>query len=213
MMGIPPQVAIATERFGGLGQSITSLLKFLKSKKIIWKYVIFFTLISLISSFIGSNILININSEALNKIVGITILIILPLLFLKKDLGIQHVTTNKNKISIGLILYFFIQVFAAFYGGGTGILTSYVLMLCFGLTVIESKATKTIPWLFLSISSVIIFAAKGIIDYKLGIIMLIGMGIGGYIGTYIMLKKGEIWVKRLFLLFVIFSVIQLLFFY
>jgi len=209
MIGIPPQIAIATERFGGLGQSIASFLKFLKSEKIIWKYIIFFIFISLISSLIGSTILINTDSEAMNKIIGLTVLIILPLLFFKKDLGTKHIIVSKNKIIIGSILYFFIQILAAFYGGGTGILTSYTLMFCFGLTVIESKATKTIPWLFLSISSVIIFAIKGIINYKLGFIMLIGMAIGGYLGTYIMLKKGETWVKRLFLLFAIISIIQL----
>jgi hypothetical protein len=84
-------------------------------------------------------------------------------------------------------------------------------MFCFGLTVIESKATKTIPWLILSISSIIIFATNGIINYKIGSVMLIGMAIGGYTGTHIAIKKGEIWVKRLFLIFVIVSVLKLLF--
>jgi uncharacterized membrane protein YfcA len=37
MTGLPPQVAIATERFGDLGRTITSFLKFFNSKKIVWK--------------------------------------------------------------------------------------------------------------------------------------------------------------------------------
>lgn len=32
-LGLPPQVAIATDRFGGLGQATTALFKFWKSKK------------------------------------------------------------------------------------------------------------------------------------------------------------------------------------
>jgi hypothetical protein len=106
MIGIPPQVAIATERFGELGQNITSFLKFLKSKKIIWKYVPVLTIFSLISSLIGSNILINTNAKILNNIVGITILAILPLLFLKKELGIKHINVSKPKLIFGTIIFF-----------------------------------------------------------------------------------------------------------
>jgi uncharacterized membrane protein YfcA len=212
MVGLPPQVAIATERFGGIGQTIAAFSKFLKSKKIVWKYVFGLTVISVAGSVIGSNILINIDPILLRNIVGLTILVLLPLLFLKKDLGIEHTMVSKRKIITGSIIYFFVQIFAAFYGGGTGILIAYTLMICFGLTVLESTATKIIPWFFLSISSLIIFANKGIINYKMGVVMMMGMAIGAYFGAHVALKKGNLWVKRLFIFFVIISVVKLFFF-
>jgi uncharacterized protein len=212
MVGLPPQVAIATERFGGIGQTIASFLKFFKSKKIVWKYVFGLTVISIAGSIIGSNILINIDPLILRNIVGSTILVLLPLIFLKRDLGIEHTVVSKRKIIIGSIIYFLVQIFAAFYGGGTGILIAYNLMFCFGLTILESTATKIIPWFFLSISSLIIFANKGIINYKMGAVMMVGMAIGASFGAHVALKKGNLWLKRLFVLFVIISVIKLLLF-
>ncbi|MDP2860319.1 MAG: sulfite exporter TauE/SafE family protein [bacterium] len=212
LVGFPPQVAIATERFGGIGQTIAAFIKFLKSEKIVWKYVLGLTVISVAGSLVGSNILINTNPAVLHNMVGVIILVLLPLLFLKKDLGIQHTTVSRNKIIIGSIIYFFVQIFAAFFGGGTGILIAYTLMFCFGLTIIEATATKIVPWFFLSISSLVIFANKGIINYKMGVVMLAGMAIGGYMGAHIVLKRGNVWLKRLFLFFVIISVIKLLFF-
>jgi uncharacterized protein len=212
MVGLPPQVAIATERFGGIGQVIASFLKFFKSGKIVWKYLFRLTVISIAGSLIGANILININPVILHNMVGVMILVLLPLLFLKKDLGVQRVTVGKTKIIIGSILYFFLQIFAAFFGGGTGVLIAYTLMFCFGLTIIEATATKTVPWFFVSISSLLVFAINGIINYKIGIVMLVGMTIGGYLGANTVLKKGNIWLKRLFIFFVIVSVVKLLFF-
>ena len=212
IVGLPPQVAIATERFGGIGQTIAAFIKLFKSQKIVWKYVLCLTIISVTGSLIGANILVNINPVILHNLVGVIVLALLPLLLLKPDLGIQNTTTSKTKIIIGSIIYFFVQIFAAFFGGGTGILILYTLMLCFGLTIIEATATKTVPWFFLSISSLVIFAVKGIINYKMGTVMLIGMAIGGYIGAHIVLKKGNIWVKRLFFFFIIISAIKLLFF-
>jgi hypothetical protein len=211
MIGLPPQVAIATERFGGLGQTLTSFTQFYKSKKIVWKYVFGLTIISVAGSIIGSNILINIDPLVLRNIIGLTILLLLPLFFLKRDLGIKQTVVSKRKIIIGSIIYFFVQIFAAFYGGGTGILIAYTLMFCFGLTILESTATKIIPWFFLSISSLMIFANKGITNYKMGVVMMAGMTIGAYLGARVALRKGNLWVKRMFIFFVIISVIKLLF--
>jgi uncharacterized protein len=212
MVGLPPQVAIATERFGGIGQVTASFLKFFKSGKIVWKYLFGLTIISIVGSLIGANILVNINPAVLHNIIGITILVILPLLFLKKDLGIERTMVSKSKIIIGSIIYFFVQIYASFFGGGSGILIAYTLMFCFGLTIIEATATKTVPWFFVSIASLSVFAINGIINYKIGIVMLVGMTIGGYLGAHTALKKGNIWLKRLFIFFVIISVVKLLFF-
>ena len=212
MVGLPPQVAIATERFGGLGQTTASFLKFYKSNKIVWKYVHLLTIFSLAGSLIGANILVNTDPKILHNIVGITLLVLLPLIFLKRDLGIQRDEVGRNKRIVGLSIYFLVQTFAAFFGGGTGTLIAYALMFFFGLTIIEATATKIIPWFFLSTSSLIIFALKGIVDYKIGVVLLIGMSIGGYIGAHIALEKGDAWVKRLFFFFVLISVVKLLLF-
>jgi hypothetical protein len=76
--------------------------------------------------------------------------------------------------------------------------------------MIEILATGIIPWFVLSISSLAIFAFSGIIDYRIGLVLLIGMAIGGYIGAHAALKKGDLWVKRLFVLFVIIFGVKLL---
>ncbi len=211
-VGLPPQIAIATDRFGGIGQSITAFIKFYKSKKIVWKYVPLLTIISLAGSIIGANILLNINTEILHYIVGVLLLLLLPLIFIRKGIGVQRSKIKKQKIIIGLLLYFLVQIFTGFFGGGTGILIFYILMIFFGLTIIEANATNTIPWMVLSISSVIIFAYNGIIDYRIGIVLLMGMAAGGYIGAHVGIKKGNLWVKRLFVLLVVVSGIKLLFF-
>jgi len=115
-------------------------------------------------------------------------------------------------MGIGLVLYFLIQIFTGFFGAGTGVFIFYILMLCFGLTITEAVATQSIPLLVLSISSLALFALHGIIDYEIGIVLLAGMALGGYIGAHFALKKGNKWIKGLFAVIVIISGIKLLFF-
>lgn len=212
ILGLPPQVAIATERLGGLGQTLASFYKFARSKQIIWSHVLPLTIISVVGSVIGANVLLSINPTYLKNMVGILLLILLPLTFLKPNLGIiRNQEVGQAKILIGGFLYFLVQIFAAFFGGGTGILTTYTLMAYFGLTILESSATKIIPWFFLSTVSLYIFAQNGIVDYQKGAILFVGMAIGGYAGTHIAIKIGNIWIKRLFYAFVIISTMKLLF--
>lgn len=212
LIGLPPQIAIATDRFGTIGQTLAAGWNFWKAKKIIWKYVPIFTLISLIGSLIGAEILLNINPKILQSMVAILLFILLPLLFLKQEVGVEKVDVGRGKMVVGLILYFLISVFAGFFGAGTGPMIFYVLTFFFGLTMIETLAVSIIPWFVISISSIGIFALNQMINYWVGAILLIGMAIGGWVGAKVAIKKGDRWVKRLFIVFIIVLAVKLLFF-
>ncbi|MBI4152111.1 sulfite exporter TauE/SafE family protein [Candidatus Woesearchaeota archaeon] len=211
-LGLPPQVAIATDRFGILGQTLAALVKFWKAQKIVWKFVPILAVLSLIGSVIGANILLNIDQKILEIVVGVLILLLLPFIFWKRDLGITRNEMSKNKKIIGLVVYFLVMTFGAFFGQGTGPMIFFALTYFLGFTMLEVLATNIIPWLVLTLSSLVIFALNGIIDYKIGIVLLIGMTAGGYIGAHLAIKKGDLWVKRLFVFLVIGLGLKLLFF-
>ncbi|MBI4093065.1 MAG: sulfite exporter TauE/SafE family protein [Candidatus Kerfeldbacteria bacterium] len=211
-LGLPPQVAIATDRLGSIGQTATAAFKFWKAKKIVWKYVPAFTIISLVGSVIGASILLNVNPAMLQSIVGYLLLALLPFIFLRRDIGIKGGKTSRPKMMLGLVIYFLIMIFAGFFGQGTGPMVFYALTYFLGFTMLEVLATGIVPWFVLSVSSLIIFALNGIVDYQVGIVLLIGMAVGGYAGAHVAIKKGDVWIKRLFALFVVVSAVKLLFF-
>ena len=210
-LGFPPQVAIATDRFGTIGNSITSTFKFWKAQKIVWSYVPALMIISFVGSTIGAKILIDFDPATLQRVVGLMLLILLPFIFLKQDIGVKRVVVSTSKKIAGFSIYFFISIFGGFLGQ-IGHLTVINFTYFLRLTIIEVIATGTIAWFVLLVTSLTIFAAAGIIDYTNGIVLLVGMAIGGYVGAHVALKKGEEWVKRLFVLFVVISSLKLLFF-
>lgn len=211
-MGLPPSVAIATDRLAVVGQTLGAIPKFLKYKKIRWSYVPIFILLALPATFIGSNLLISIDDAILNTIIGIIILCFIPLILLNKNLGTIHCKRSNIKNRIGYFLYFCVMIFAAFFGGGAGTILAYLLMYFFGFTIIESMATDLVPWLVLSIISLVIFQLKGLIYYQFGIIILLGTLVGGYIGAHVSIKAGDVWIKRFFVGIIILSSLKLLFF-
>lgn len=211
-LGLPPQAAIATNKLGAIGMGIGAIPKFWKAKKIIWKYVIQFTILGIAGAFLGATLLLSINEAVLAKVVSIILLAFLPILFFKKKIGVKRHETGSAKKALGYGLYFLIMIYTGFFGGGAGILIFYALMLTFGLTIIEANATDMIPWIIATVVSFIVFAVNGIVNYAYGIPLMLGMILGGYIGAHTAIKKGDMWVKSLFAVIVVASAVKLLFF-
>jgi len=212
IFGLPANIAVATNRFGSLGMAISSIFKFAKAKKIIFKYVLLLTVLSIIGSIIGAKILIEIDEALLSKMIGVLILIMLPLVFVKGNFGIVRRVIPKYYKIFGFIGYFGIAIYDGFFGAGAGIIATYTLVFLFGLTYIEANATDKIPWFLNTIISASIFAYYGLIHYFYGIILLLGMLVGGYIGAHIAIKKGNNFIRMIFSIIVIISAGKLIFF-
>ena len=210
--GLPPQVAIATNKFGSLGFSVGSIIRFWKGKKIIWKYVFPLSLLGVFGGFFGANLLLNIDEELITKIVAVILLMLLPLILIKKDLGVKGKKITKTKKYIGYFVYFFVMIFGGFFGGGAGFLIIYSLVFFLGLTIIEVNATDAIPWLIQTIIALFIFISAGLVNFYYGISLLIGMLIGSYIGAHTAIKKGDKWIESIFVIIILFAALKFLFF-
>lgn len=209
-LGFPPQVAIATNKLGAVGLSLGATLKFWKAGKIHWEYVLPFSLLAVIGAYIGANILLSMSQDVLPKVIGAILLITLPLILFKENIGVKRMKTTKSRRLVGYMLFFFVLTFGGFFGGGGGTLMMYTLMIFFGFRIIESNATGIIPWLVMTLSSLAIFMMNGIVNYSVGLVMFVGMLIGGYLGAHTAIKKGDKWVKSLFVVVVLASAIKLL---
>jgi uncharacterized membrane protein YfcA len=81
-LGLPPHVAIATNRLGVLGSDIAGWYEFHVKKMINYRIAIILAVPSLIGAIIGANLIFEFNEANLKQIVGIVTLVILALLML-----------------------------------------------------------------------------------------------------------------------------------
>jgi len=142
-LGLPPSSAIATNRFGAIGTSF-SIIKFHKAKQINWNLAKFLIIPTLIGTILGTMVVINIDQELFEKIIGLVILISLPLLFYKNKIGIKEFKISKNRKYFG----WFLTILASLMGGifaSSGLWFNY-LFLYFGLTMLQTIATKKNTW-------------------------------------------------------------------
>lgn len=210
-LGLPPQEAVGTRRVASLGMLPTSLYRFSKDKKVNVRIGAGVTITSIIGAYAGSKMLLLMPEELMEKAIGIFILALMPLVLLKKDFGL-HPQEHKSTVMhlIGYALFFIVGFVASFFGGGGQIFGTPILISCFGMTFLEAAGTRKIASLSFAITSLIVYIAADIVIWSYGLTLLAGGAIGGYVGAHYGIKKGEKWVRQLFIAIVAVSAIQIL---
>lgn len=211
-MGAPIDVAIATNRFSALGLVATAVPEYYRAGKIRWGIALKLSPLALLGGVVGAKALVHINSDVLSIVVGSIMVLMIPVVLLNSEKGIKNIQTGEKKTLIGYGLFFLVMVYGGFFGGGAGLVAIYTLVYFLGLTYIQATATNFISWTFLSVAALIVFLSSGLVDFHLGIPLMIGMAVGGAIGARTALEKGNAWIRILFILVLAASAIKLLFF-
>lgn len=209
-LGVPPQVALATNKLGGLGVSVSALYKYIKAGKVVWRYVLGLSIAGILASFIGSNILVNLKStDTLNIIIGISLLCLSPSLFINKKFGLKYREVAKHWRLFRYFIYFLLGIFASVIGG-IGVINITFVVLFFGLPILEANATELVAYTALSMSAVTIYIVYGLINWQVAVVLFLGMLIGGYAGAHFAIKKGNEWLKIFMALVIAASAVKIL---
>jgi uncharacterized membrane protein YfcA len=197
-LGVEPKTAVATTTFGAVGVSIGSLSRFRKEKDLRRSYMLPLTLIAVAAGVIGPFLLFATTGDTLKIIIGTIILCIVPLFILKKSIGRERVDVGSIRKGLGYVLYTLMLILQVAFGSGTGIGVIFILVIFFGLTMIETSATLRLPQLLSSVVSLMFYAHGQVLDYAVGAVLLPAMIIGGYLGSHVAIKSGNVAVKWIF---------------
>lgn len=207
LIGLPPSSAIATNNLNAVS-SISSALRFHKSSKLQFRRMLPLLVISFFGSLVGAKILLHLNQLAAQKAFGIASIVLVIAFALSKNP--QSEKQSGTRTLFGIIAFFLGSIFAGLFGTGGGFIMVYILCYFYGLTVMEANANTKIINIAGTLSVLYVFLHAGLINFEIGVPMMAGSTVGGYIGAHTALKKGESWVKGIFLIIVLISSIKLL---
>jgi len=214
-LGMGAKVAIATNMFSLIFISATGAIGFRKEiTKHHHKLIFVFTIVTLIGSALGAHIVLAINENIIKKTVAIVCIIIALLLILKKNLGINKGPKKipKHKFFIGGLLIFILGIYGGFFSAGYVTMLSYVLIFIFGMSFLETAFTTKVFNIFSSFIACIFFYNNNLIDFSVGIPLAVAISLGAVLGTRLAIKKGNAWIRDLFIVLVIGLAIKLFIF-
>lgn len=74
----------------------------------------------------------------------------------------------------------------------------------------EAAGTRKIVTFVVSIITIIIYQTHGIINWPYAIVFIISSGFGSYLGALYGIKKGDKWIRKLFMIVVVVMAIKLI---
>lgn len=211
LLGFPAQAVLTSQKAAGLGINLGALSKFRKEEGIIdWKWAGYLSGIAVIASVIGTRIIFIYNAATLEKFVGLTTLMLVPIVFLNRNTGLKNTVSTRGSKILGIALIFIIFVIQAGIGSGIGSLAMFVFMGLFGFDALRANATKRVTGLALVIVSFSIYIFSGYINWLLAATIGIAMFLGGRIGAGLAIKHGNLFVKRALLILALIMGISIL---
>ena len=213
-LGLPPNIANGTNRIGVLFQNIFTSSGF-KSKGIVtFPFSIYLGISALFGSILGAQIAIDIKGETFNKILAIVMVMVVAFMLYqhktKKKITVEKLTGKHLWLSI--VLFFFVGIYGGFIQAGVGFIILLILSSVNNIPLVKSNAIKVIVALFFTVSAVIVFTYNDAINWKLGLLLAIGNGVGGWFASRWSVKKGDGIVRLFLIVMIVIMAIKLWFF-
>lgn len=214
-MGLPPNVANASNRVAILLQNVFAIKRFQKSGLVEAKYSIFLGLAALPGAALGAVLAVDIEGELFSRIlsvvmvlVGVTILAGKPKSISKKMAG-----GSKGVNVLSLVIFFLIGIYGGFIHAGVGFIVILALELLGHSSMAKINSIKVTVAFIYTLVAVSIFIIDGAIHWGYGLVLALGTSIGGWLGSYFSIKKEDKWIKRLLFLTILGLSIKLWFYH
>jgi uncharacterized membrane protein YfcA len=189
-MGLPPNIALGTNKLVGISTAIAGSSKYIHSKSVKWDGVVHAIPFSFIGALLGVYLATQFSNEALKHIIFYFLIAIALFLLLNKQFGL----TEKKKIwSIKLlpVVAFVIGTYDGFFGPGTGTFLVITFVHFYGYSFLPASATARILNLTSNVAAVLLFYYFGWLDLGFVFPGMIAAFAGGLLGASYAVKFGS----------------------
>ncbi|WP_026765687.1 TSUP family transporter [Selenomonas ruminantium] len=199
--GLPPVLALGTNKCAAVMGSFTSFITFVRSGKVDGYLMRRLFPLSFIGSALGVLTVQLLPPEILRPLVVIMLIAVLLYSIFKKDWGRENKyagLSTKMLLLAGLVA-FLLGFYDGFFGPGAGSFMLFGLLMA-GFDFLGAAANARTLNFASNISAVIFFGYLGQIDFAHAIPMGLAMIAGAYCGANMALKKGVGYVRPLFII-------------
>lgn len=200
-LGIEPHAAVATNMLTLIFLSLGGAVPFLRGDLIPTERLPALFGLTLLGSVCGALLLLAIPARAMPAVVACAMLTVVIFTLTKGDAGSSPVAGSTPRMSaiVGYGLTFILGIYGGFFSGGYVAMLTVALVVGFRMRFIESVAMTKVLNFVSSLVATAVFAARGLIDWKLGLILGLVSFAGAVIGASIARRLSDHILRRVFL--------------
>ncbi len=194
--GLPPTVANGTNRVAVVIQSLASVGGFQRSRKIPWRVAVALAVPSVLGAVGGAAAASLLSDEAFRPILGGVLILMAGVIALRPERWIQPTDAPPPRVGVGaFFLFVVIGAYGGFIQAGVGFFLLAGLVPALGLDLVRANGVKVVLALVLTAAALAVFAATSLVDWRAGLVLAAGSGVGGYAGARLAVRFGAGWIR------------------
>lgn len=179
-LGLPANIANATNRVGLLFQSAASSWKFQQTGLLDvgsnWKTILSAVLGAVLGAFMATEL----NPEMFEKAVGVIFIGLFFVLVFKPEKRIKSSTFSKQLLPVWM---FIIGTYAGFIQAGAGVFMIAIMSIVWDKKITEVNPIKVFVILLINVVALTWYFVQGLVNWEVGFLLAIGQFIGAFIGV------------------------------
>jgi uncharacterized membrane protein YfcA len=201
---MPLPVLFGTNKIAALAGTSISAFRYAQKIKFDFRLLFVIAACCFTSSFLGARLVSLIDSNTLKPVILVILIAIAIYTFLKKNLGsVQTKELSLGKQMLyGSLVGIVVGFYDGFFGPGTGSFFVLGFVIILGFEFVKASAYAKVVNCITNISALTVFIREGYYIIDLAILMAVFNIIGSYIGSALALKKGNGFVRVIFLVIV-----------
>jgi uncharacterized membrane protein YfcA len=209
LVGLPPQVANATNRIAIVLQCAAGLVTYHRHKVLPVRHIAPLAVPMVLGAIPGTLLAALLDESAFSKAAAVLFALMAATIFV--DPKRWEGKGGQGRIPLRLYpLLFVLGVYGGFLQAGIGVLLISTLVLSGGYDVVRGNALKFALVLVFTAVSLALFAGLGQVRWVPGLVVAAGTIFGGDIGARLVIAKGARWVRWFVVLAAILAIVELL---
>jgi len=201
---------MGTNKIAGFSGTFVSAIQYGKRIKFDYQLLIFISVATFVFSYLGASVVSYLNSEQLKPVILLILIVMAIYTFIKKDLGQlqSKILSQKRKLIYGLLLGGFVGFYDGFFGPGAGSFLVLGFVMIFGFEFIMASAYSKFINCVSNFGALYVFISQGNYLLEIALLMAACNITGSLIGTKMAFKKGNGFIRILFLVIVSFLILR-----
>ncbi len=213
-LGLPFGVALATHKVASVALGLGATIRHLKESHLARREALIILGAGLPGVVLGASTILNVPEKLATFLLGLLTLALGVYSVFRPQLGLTHAPRNwqGSGLYTGIAGLFVVGFLNGSITSGTGLFLTIWLIHHFGMDYKRAVAyTLILCGLFWNGTGALVLGYLGTIAWDWMPALLAGSIIGGYLGSHIAIKKGNLWIKRSFEIVTILIGLKLIF--
>lgn len=201
--GLPPHIALGTNKFSSCLGTIFSTRNYLKANMIDLPVALCSAVLALLGSWLGTRTVLIVSSSFLNYLLVVMIPVVTFVSLIRKDFGYQnkaYLISSSTRMLLGGLAGLTIGFYDGFFGPGTGTFLILFYALALHYDLMSANANTKVVNLASNIAALITFVVAGKVYYPLAIPAAACGIAGNIIGSKLVILKGNKLIKKIYII-------------